>query len=72
MRVGAQLSHMSEQPTPPTPPDPDGLQRHYTGAEVVFTPSIAYLDALVAKIKAERAAGQPRCSPSMSSSSGVL
>jgi hypothetical protein len=45
---------MSKLPTPPTPPGPDGLRRHYTGAEVVFTPSIAYLDELVARVKARR------------------
>jgi hypothetical protein len=50
--ASAQLLRM---PTPPTPPGPDGIKRHYTAAEVTFTPGIEYLDALVARLKAEKA-----------------
>jgi hypothetical protein len=47
--------------TPPTPPGPDGLKRHYTAAEVTFTPSIAQLDALVREItEARKANREPR------------
>jgi hypothetical protein len=49
---------MSEKPSPPTPPGPDGLKRHYTGDEVVFTPGIAWLDALVREIIEAREANR--------------